>query len=108
MNKTIYFIGKEIRGSRFNPYFVGSTPIIAVADTLEMAQKFCQNQINRIKNDYKQSGFFTPIETHNPLTYSCKYDYQNKLTLKIRKEVVTEEKYNRWFNNPKPYYFILK
>lgn len=108
MDKIIYFIGKEIRGSRHNPYFISSTPIIAVADTLEMAQKFCQNQINYLKSNYEQSGYFTPVETNNPLIYSCKYDYQSKLTLTIRKEILTEEKYNEWFNNPKPYYFILK
>lgn len=106
MNKTIYFISRETKGSRYNPYFMRYDPVVAVSETLEMAQKFCQNQLNYLKGNYELSGFFTAIETNNPLIYKCKYDYQNHLTLEIREEIVTEQKYNEWINNTKPYYLF--
>ena len=106
MNKVIYFIGSECKGTRFNPYSRSYNPIVAVTDTMEKAVEYCEKWLDYHKGNYEQSGFFKRIETGTPFKIACKFDYQTTLTFDIRKRIVPEENYKAFMENKNPYYTI--
>lgn len=108
MGKVIYFIGRDEKGTRHNPYFSYYNPIVAVANSMEKAVEFCEKYIDYLRGNYERSGMFNKIETNTPFKLSCKYDYNSVLTFDIRKRVLSEKEYEKWMENKKSYYRILK